>query len=284
MKTYRLREGGTLVFSANDGAWEAVTFDAKEFKDPAEATAEELAAVLNRTGSLAAYADADGDLVLATAASGGHASLEVDVEASSAAAALGLSFGRAAAQGEGLRAARVVSLAAEPFALTAGCEMTVNVDDQRRKVSFEDGITEGAATAAEVCRVINMKRKKVADATRGGRVSITSLSVGLKSKVEVGPPPPGRKDAAAILGFVGRAAFDQPYQAAPARLVCRGPRASVLEVQNLTASPIEIHLASGATMLPARGSVPLSPGDAANSQLQRFIAQGVVRLAARSAE
>ncbi|HEX8073059.1 MAG TPA: hypothetical protein VF546_24140 [Pyrinomonadaceae bacterium] len=282
MITYRLRDGDTFVFSVNGGAWEAVTFDAKDFKDPAAATAEELASVINRSGSLAASADAEGTLVLATASAGGHTSLEVDVEASSAAAALGLGLGRAAAQGEGVRAARVVSRAAEPFPLPLGSEMSVNVDDQRRKVSFDDSITPGAATAAEVCKVINMKRKKVADVTRDGRVAITSLTVGLKSKVEIEPGAQGKTDAAAILGFVGAAAFDQPYRAEPARLACRGAQAGGLEVQNLTASPIEIHLASGTTVLPARGTVPLAAGDAGNSQLQRFIAQGAVRLAAKS--
>jgi hypothetical protein len=282
MTTYRLRDDDALVFSANGGAWETVTFEGKDFKDPEAATAEELAAVLNRSGTLAAYADADGTLVLATASAGGHTSLEVDVEASSAAAALGLGLGRAAAQGEGVRAARVVSLAAEPFALPTGSEMSVNVDDQRRKVSFDEGITAGAATAAEVCKVINAKRKKVADVMRDGRVAITSLTVGLKSKVEIEPAPPDKTDAAAILGFIGAAAFDQPYRAEPARLACRGAQAGGLEVHNLTASPIEIHLASGTTVLPARGSVPLAAGDAGNSQLQRFIAQGAVRLAAKT--
>jgi len=281
MNTYRLNDGDVLVFSVNGTPWETITFEAKDFQDIQAATAEELAGVLNKSGSLAASVDEQGALTLATAAAGGHTSLEIDLARSSAAGPLGLVSGQEQARGEGLRAARLVSLAAEPFALPLGAIMTVVVDGQRRKVSFGDGITGNQATADEVARVINAKRKKIADPSRDGRVILTSTTVGAGSRlmVEPGRSDQGETDAAAILGFVGTAAFDQPHRLEPARIVCSG-QSTGLQVVNLTASPVELHFSSSTAVLPARASLPLAPGDAASSQLQRLIGQGVVRLMA----
>lgn len=279
MRTYPLKDGDTLVFSVNGGEWETVTFESGSFANIGEATAEELSQVLGRSGSLAARADERQRLVIETATAGGHTSLEIDTERSTAAPKLGLGAELAGAQGSGLRAAQLVSLAAEPFPLAEGSELTLVIDDQRRKVGFDEGFAPGKASAADVVKIINAKKKKVAVVTKDGRVSITSPTVGAGSSVAVEPAPPERVDAAAALGFVGASAFDQPHQVAPARLVCAGRRAGGLQVVNLTAGPIEIHLAAGPTLLPARGGAPLSPGDAANSQLQKLVEQGVVRLA-----
>lgn len=49
-------------------------------------------------------------------------------------------------------------------------------------------------------------------------------------------------------------------------------------IVNFTANPIELHLPTGVVLLPARGSLPLTHEAVAHSQLQRLIAQGVVRL------
>lgn len=279
MKTYQLHDGGTLIFSVDGGAWETISFDQKDFQDSQAATAEEVASALNRSGSLAAYVDETGSLVLATAAKGGHVSLEIDLANSSTAAALGLVGAPSSARGAGLCAARLVSLAAEPFAMPLGAEMTIIVDEHRRKVTFDDGITEGKATAADVCKVINAKRKKIAEVTRDGRVMLTSPTLGAGSKLEIEPATAdgGKPDAAAILGFIGAAAFSQPHQVEAAKLTCRD-RPIGLQVINLTASPVELHFATGATVLPADSQIALSPGGAANPQLQRLIEQGVVRL------
>jgi hypothetical protein len=285
MRTYQIKDGDTLVVSIDNCAWETITFEAKDFQDIRAATAEELVKVLNRSAGLASFVDAPGDLVLATASGGGHTSLAIDLPQSTAAANLGLLGGKGFAQGEGLRAARLVSRAAEPFPLPLDAEMTIVVDERRRRISFEALITAGKATAAEVVQAINAKRQKIATASRDGRVMLTSPSVGARSKLEVEPGrmDQDKTDAAAILGFVGVAAFDQPHKLEPARLVCSGRRVG-LQVENLTASPIELHLSTGTTMLPARGSVPLAPGEAASSQLQRFIGQGVIRLTSASSD
>jgi hypothetical protein len=280
MKSYRLQDGDTLVFSADEEPWHTVTFESKDFEDVGAATAEEVAEVLNRSGSLAAYADEQGALVLASVSAGGHASLDVDVEHSTAAAALGLTGAQASARGDGLRAARLVSQKAEPFDLARGSELTLFVDEHRRRVVFdEDEITPGAASAAEVARAINAKKKKVAEPTRDGRVALTSNTIGADSKLLVEPAPPGKQDAASALGFVGASAADRPHRAEPARMVCAG-RESAPAVVNLSSGPVELLFLSGATVLPAGASAPLAPGDAASEQLQRLIEQGVVRIVA----
>ncbi len=284
MKTYQIHDGDTLIVSVNGCAWEMITFAQKDFQDPQAASAEELAEVLNRSGSLAASIGEAGELVIATAAKGGHVSLEVDLATSTAAAALGLIGGPAAARGAGLRAARLVSQEVEPFALSLGAELVVIVDDHRRKITFDDGITAGKASATEVVKVINAKRRKIAEVARDGRVMLTSPSLGVGSKLQVEPPAgEGKPDAAAILGFIGMAAFDQPHPTEPARLPCRQRRVG-LQVVNLTASPIELHLSTGPTLLSAHGHFTVSPGEAANLQLQRLVTQGAVRLTSANSD
>jgi hypothetical protein len=279
MKAYQITDGDSLVFSVDGGEWETVVFKADDFRDIAAATAEELANVLNRSGTLAAYADETGCLALATTSKGGRASLEIDLARSTAAASLGLFTGQARAVGAGLQAARLVSLAAAPFPLPLGAEMMIIVNRRRRRITFDAGITEGRATAAEVAAVINAKLAGVARATRDDRVMLTSPSVEVDSRLEVqrGRMDQGKVDAAAILGFVGAAAISQPYKAEPARLICSGQRVG-LHLVNLTAGPIELHFPTGTAVLPARGSLPLSPTEAAHGPLQRLIERGAVRL------
>lgn len=281
MKTYQLSEGDTLVFSVNDAPWETIAFESKDFADITAARAEELAAVVNRTGSLAAYADEQGRLVLATVAAGAHTSLDVDVEHSTAARPLGLDGAEASAHGDGLRAARLVSPNAEPFKLPVGGELLLTVDGHRRRVVFDAGIKPGVATAEEVARTINAKKKKVAEVTRDGRVALTSNTVGAGSMLQIDPAPEGKSDAASALGFIGATGYDEPHQLVPARIACDG-RSSAVLIVNVTNGPIELHFPTGTTVLPASGGVPLAPSDAASEQLQRLIAQGVVLLAPAS--
>ncbi len=279
MKTYPIAHGDTLVISVHNGAWETITFKAEDFQDSEAATAEELVKVLNRSGDLAAYVDEEGSLVLATAIRGSHASLEIDLAHSSAAIALGLIGEHTRARGAGLAAAHLVSGAVAPFALSPGAEMVVNVDGHRRRIIFDKKITAGRATATEVAAVINDKLKGVARASRDNRVMLTSTSVGVDSRLEIerGRVEQGKTDAAAILGFVGAAALSQPHKADPARLICSAQRVG-LRLVNLTANPIELHFPTGVVLLPARGSLPLTHDAVAHGQLQRLIAQGVVRL------
>lgn len=278
MKTYRLTDGDTLVFSVDGGAWETATFGAGDVGDLEAATAEELAAVLNRSGTLAARADEDGTLVLATASQGGDVSLDIDVARSTAAPALGLSAGQPTAYGTGLQAARLVSLAAAPYPLPQNAELYLIVDGRRRRVGFDRDVTAGAATADEVVAAINRARR-IGRVTRDDRVMLVSPTIGPESSLEVQPgrTEEGHPDAAAIIGFVGSNAVSRPYTAEPAVMACGG-QPSGLVVVNLTAAPVELYLSSGPTTLPARGTVPIAPGDAGHDALQRLIDQGAVRL------
>jgi hypothetical protein len=285
MKTYPLQDGDTLVVSVNDTAWETIKLEKKDFDKIEAATAQELAAVLQASGIVGASVDAQGCLILAAPSPGGHTSLAIDLAKSTAAAPLGLTTGSGYAQGRGLRAARLAGLASGPFPLHPGAKMTIVVDGRSDSITFDKGITEGQATADEVAKLINAKLKGIATASLENRVILTSPTIGLGSSMEVQPGPegPGKEDAAAILGFVGPAAYDQPYDSEPARMACRGQSAG-LQVVNLTASPVEINLSTGMTVLSPRTSLTLSASEAASSHLHRLIKQGIVRLMSATGE
>jgi hypothetical protein len=276
MRTYAVDKGDTLVFSVDGGAWETVTFKAADLAQPGAATAAELAAAVNRSGSLAAFADGEDQLVLATAGGGADATVEVDLARSSAAAALGLSTQRRSAGGSGLSPARIRSLKAEPFAIPAGAELRLEVDSRSYLVAFTKGISAGKATCAQVCQVVNAKRR-VARPTRDRRVMLVSPTVGPSSRLEVKPGRAGKPDAAAPLGFVGAAAISWPHRSEPAALVCAG-RAPGVQAVNLTAGPVELHLAGGTAHLAPGASIRLAGADVASPAVQRLAMQGVVRV------
>jgi hypothetical protein len=277
MSTYPLKNGDVLVFSVDQGPWETIKFRSRDFKKKGAATAAEVAAVVKRSKSLHAVVDA-GALVLETAERGAHVALEIDVARSTAAPALGVSATRARVSGTGMQAARLVGLAREPFALARGSAMTLHVDGKKRAVVFDKKITAGRATAAEVADAVNAHHARLARATRDGRVMLTSPTLGDESTLRVEPAPAGTPDAAGVLGLVGAAAASWPHRTEPARIACAAA-ANTLQLQNLTAGPVELHLRQGTTVLPGRASVVLDPQDAGQAALQRLIQQGVVRLA-----
>jgi hypothetical protein len=278
VKTYALNDGGTLVLSIDRAPWQTARFDAADFADIRRATAAELVRVLKRIAGLAPAVDGHGDLVLATAAKGPHASLDVDVARSTAAGALGLGDGILSAVGSGLWPAMLETGAAEPFAIPAGAELTVETAGRRRVVRFTT-ITPGAATAQQVATALNGEFKGIAHRTRAGTVVLRTNAVGPATRLRIDHAARTHPDAAAPLGLVGSAAFNQPYRAEPARLVCRGRRAG-LHVVNLTGNQIELHSDQGTTLLPARGSVSVTPNETAQPQLQRLVRDGLLRLAA----
>jgi hypothetical protein len=278
MKTYAIASGSKLVFSVDFAPWETVTFHQTDFQNTDQATAEELAAVLNHSGSLACGTDAEGALVLASASQGDAASLEIDLAGSTAASALGLGARGALAHGTGLSAARLIGQTTQPFALPTDANMTIGVDGTKSLVVF-DGLG-AAARADQVVEAIDAQLPGVARARRDGRVMLVSPTAGPASVLEVEPGERshGEADAAAILGFTGMSAFSRPASSDSARLVCSGKMPG-LRLQNLTAAPIEMHLSAGSVLLPARGSIAIGPADAGHGPLQRMIARGIVRLA-----
>lgn len=271
MKTYRLADRNALVVSVNHGAWEKIVFRSRDFADIRKATAAEIAAVLNRSPRLEASGNAHGALVIETAARGGHTALTVDLGHSTAAGALGLGVTHAQATGAGLRAAQLMSLNAGPFSLRAGDALTVAVDGRKKKAVFGRGVAGRKGTVDAVVKAINRAIPAIASAGRDGHVILTSPTIGLKSSLEV------TGTGAAGLGFTGAAAVSRPHNVEAARLECAG-ESSGLTAVNLTAAPIELHFATGTAVLPARGSLPVAPIEAAHAPLQRLIQQGAVRL------
>ena len=201
MTTYELRPGDTVAVSVNGGAWQVATFAKKDFADIAAATPAEVGAVIARLSGVTAGVADDGHLVLRTEAAGAHASIEIDPSRSTAAGALGLTAGASRAAGTGLRAAQLVSEAAEPFRLPDASGFVVIVNGRKRTIKLDGAITARAATAAEIASAVNARLTGVAQATRDGRVMLTSTTVGDGSSVEVrpgggaprrAPAPPGR--------------------------------------------------------------------------------------------
>jgi hypothetical protein len=223
MNTYRLNDGDTLALSVDGGDWETISFNAAEFGDIREATAEEIAKIIDRSTSVTATVNEGGALELATRTPGSQAHLEIDLAASSAAAALGLSTAQIEARGTGLSAARLVSRNTAPFALPLGAAMKLEVGGASHEIKFAGGITADKASAAEVADVVNADHPSIAHATRDARVVLTSPTIGFGSSLRVFPGEEAT-DAAAILGFVGTAAVSRPHEASPARIVCSGRR------------------------------------------------------------
>lgn len=277
MTTFRIEDGDTLVLSVNGCAWQTVELKAGDFSDPAAVKPEELAKVLNRVDGVESSVE-DGELELRSEAEGGHASLEIDTERSTAAARLGLRAAGAAARGDGPSAARLVGSAREPFRLPRGAEMTVVIDGKRRRVTFDSGFRENRASAEDVVKVIGKKLSGVPCVSREGQVMLVSKTAGPGSSVAVEAGRKGKKDAAAILGFATPAASHHPHRVKPARLRLKGPASPGRQVQNLTAAPIELHLPTGSVVLPARGTLAISPADLAHPPLRNLLAQGAVRV------
>jgi len=283
MTSYPLQDGMTLVVSVDGGKWQTVTFTAPDFDDITAAAAGEIVKVVKKNG-VGASVDAKGNLVLESPTASGNSSLEVDAVGSTAALALGLGRSVPRATGTGPRSARIESGEAGPYAMPLGARMTVVIDGTSTKVTFNK-ITDGRASAEEVVHAINAAFKGAAHVTRGQRVAIASHTAGTGSSVKVEPGPVGPKsvDAASILGFVGPAAAATARAAAPgvtatsAQLVCPGAHMS-LQVRNLTASPIQFLMITRAVLIPAGGTVAISPAEAAHRPLQRLMERGVVQL------
>jgi hypothetical protein len=286
VRGYALRDGLALVVSVNDAAWETITFRTGDFARIEAATAAEVAEVVRRAGIVTATVDPDGQLVFETVSRGATASIELDPVRSTAAEALGLADGPLRVEGSGPPAARLVSQAAAPYALPKGAEMSLAIDGEQRRISFGK-VTPGGTSAEEVASAINDRFPGVARVTRDGHLMLQSPTPGAGSSVRVEPGRAGPRtaDAAAIIGFSGAAALSEVAEGAPASAraarVVAGGRRPDLAVENLTGAPIQFLFVTRSAVLPARGSIRISPAEAAHRPLQRLIAEGAVRLTAR---
>jgi hypothetical protein len=178
VKQYAIQPGSTLVFSADGGVWETITFRKHDFADPDNATPAEVADVVDRADHLVAEVGADGNVVVATAAEGANVTLEFDLSRSTAGGALGLTPTTATARGAGLAAPRLTSMAREPFVIPLGAEMTVRRNRTRRIVRFDGGFTPGAALASDVVTILNQKLRGLARVGRDRRVMLRGNSSG----------------------------------------------------------------------------------------------------------
>jgi phage tail-like protein len=90
--------------------------------------------------------------------------------------------------GTATTAASVTSVNAEPFALRPGLEMAVTADNRiPAAVRFEIGdfANPGAATAAEVCDVVNRTMSEITAVPVGGRIRLSSNTVGENSSLRI---------------------------------------------------------------------------------------------------
>lgn len=283
---FQLMAGQRLVFRVGDGRWQEVEFRAADFADLSRAQPDELARLLGGVGGLVTRVE-NGELVLESPDSGSGASVEFDLEASTGAPALGLAVpgspavatsadGRpiTAAHGTGPGPARLTGTAQGPFALPAKAKMTVRVDGRNHRVMFTGGT--GPQSAEDVAAKIDASvRRRVAQVTGDDRIALISPTVGPSSTLEVLPAAAGSPDAAEVLGLVGEHAQDHPWRSEPARLRLSPPAAAVTIV-NLSAGPLELHLATGQTIVPARGHVAVDHLLATDPAIERLADRGLL--------
>jgi hypothetical protein len=273
---FQLMAGQRLVFRVGDGRWQEVEFRAADFADLTRAQPDELAQLLGGVGGLVARVD-DGELVLESPDTGSGASVEFDLEASTGAPALSLAVPgspAATAHGTGPGPARLTGTAQGPFALPAKARMTVRVDGRNHRVLFAGDA--GPQSAEDVAAKIDASvRRRVARVTGDDRIALTSPTIGPSSTLEVLPAPAGTPDAAEVLGLVGEHARSHPWRSEPARLRLSPPAASVTII-NLSAAPLELHLATGQTIVPARGRLAVDRRLAADPAVARLAGRGLL--------
>lgn len=277
MTTYRLQKGDTLVFSVDFAPWQCIRFRRQDFADIAAATADEVAAVIQRDANLDAVVE-NGRLTLVSRSRGSDSRLDIDIPQSSGAAALGI-VANPCVRGRGIPPAQLISRNTQPFSIPDGAELRLAVDGKSRKFVFKRSVVGRNASAEDVAGAMNRGRKTLARPTRDGRVAITSPSIGPESGLRLEPNriAAGKTDAAPSLGFVGSAAHSQPCSSDSAALVCRG-QATGVQAVNMTGRQIELHFTTGTVVLPPRVSMTVTPGQVAHPPLQQLIRSNKVRL------
>lgn len=105
---------------------------------------------------------------------------------------LGFGSGNDHAVGSGALPARLTGTSAEPFVLRPGMELSLTTDNltpEMARFGHGDFADIGAATASEVCRVINRTLSGVSAAlVAGGKIQIVSETVGTASALQVTRP------------------------------------------------------------------------------------------------
>jgi phage tail-like protein len=199
---FTLSAGESLSVAVGDGEslfTRTVIFYEEDFRTLKEATAEEVAAFLNREipGVRVAVGD-DKSILLTTISENQGASLTAS---GAAARSLGLE-----GQGAGADAstARVAGGAVESFALKAGATLTIKIDNDAPRVIVFAGENFGDishARASEVAEVVNRELPGSAEAFKDGdetKLRISSPTVGAGSSIVIDVDA---SSAAPALGF-----------------------------------------------------------------------------------
>lgn len=184
---FALASGGSIVLKINDGEnpfTREVVFREEDFQDIGQATAAEVARVLEREVPRVSAASGDnGSVTLTTIIEGDGAALRAS---GAAAQALGLD-----GQGAGSDAttARVSGSVAEPFALKGGATLSIKLDSSPPKlIVFDETFFHDIkqARAAEVAELINRVLPGSAEAVSDGggvKLRISSAISGAQSSV-----------------------------------------------------------------------------------------------------
>jgi hypothetical protein len=199
---FALSDGDTFVMKVTDGVTtlsRVVIFRNEHFRNMGQATAEEVATLLNRELPGVEVTVAENKTLILTTLTFGAAS-QMSFDTSNVAAAIGLA---GSANGSDSMAAQFLSDRSEPFSLVEGDQLTIRVDRNTSKIitfrSADFGnITQ--VTATEVAKVINRFEPGAAQAVTG-RIRLTSPTVGEASFIAVDLANADSSTAAPKLGF-----------------------------------------------------------------------------------
>jgi len=182
---FPLVNGQTLVLKVDDGAEQTVTFATGDFVSIGAATAQEVADAIKAGTTGLDAVDASGEVRLISDTDGAGSALEI--VSGTANPALGFAHERLKGFNPN-RSAKVICGASEPYALTNGNTLFVQVDGgTSQQVDFETGdfVSIGAALAREVAAVINQDVSGALAYVVGDKIQIESLTVGVNSGIEV---------------------------------------------------------------------------------------------------
>ena len=186
IETFTLANGETLDIEVDQGVAQTVTFLTGDFADIANATAAEVAAVIDSALTGATAVDTIATNVRITSDLDGSGSA-LRVVGGTAFEALG--FSKALFKGFNPDIpAQQINGTSEPYALVDGFTLTVQVDEGATQIvtfNTADFVSIGAATAKEVAKVITGDLTDAVAYVVGDKVQIESDTVGVNAEVEV---------------------------------------------------------------------------------------------------
>jgi len=184
-ETFPLANGLTLELQVDEGATQTVTFATGDFSDITNATAQEVADAIKAATTGLDAIDANGEVRLISDTDGAGSAIQVVGGTANPALGFPLEIYKGFNPS---RSAKVVNGASEPFALSNGQTLFIQVDGgTSQQVTFEtsDFVAIGAALATEVATVINQDVTGAKAYAVGDKVQVESLTIGTNSSIEV---------------------------------------------------------------------------------------------------